>query len=61
MQLHEASFAVMDWMLHIAATEGRMPNIGVHSIAGCGQGQRRCGLNLMILTRTKAWASWPAM
>ena len=38
MQLHEASFAVMDWMLHIAATEGRMPNIGVHSIAGCGQG-----------------------
>jgi len=46
MQLHEASFAVMDWMLHIAATEGRMPNIGVHSIAGCGQGQVSVWLEL---------------
>jgi hypothetical protein len=46
MQLHEASFAVMDWMLHIAATEGRMPNIAVHSIAGCGQGQVSVWLEL---------------
>ena len=45
--LHEASFVVMDWMLHIAQTEGRMPNIiGLHSIAGCGQGQVSVWLEL---------------